>query len=334
MILSIWIGISPFSAQAAGVRIDLSPKKDSYTVGELVTVSGTVTSGNPIYGVVGGLSYNPAVLQYVSGGSVSADNEVKITDTECNGETHRGYSITFKVIGAGDCYLRFSAEWSDGSTKESGTGGYVIQTNSPPVLSEDDSFSPIADFLYQIADDGLCITGYTGQNSSVKIAESYSINGINYKVARIDELAFESTTITDISLPQTVLSVGNYAFFHCTSLKRVALWNKYAVIGLKAFGYSFGSEKINGLNLVGYYGSTLQDYATENGMSFEILNRPVGKGDLTGKGEISISDLIVMRWQLLNIVFLQDEYFSAADINDDHVVDIKDMLRLKKLFLR
>ncbi|MBR7071813.1 MAG: cadherin-like beta sandwich domain-containing protein [Clostridia bacterium] len=131
LVFSVWMGVLSLSVQAAGVVIGLSPKKDSYAVGEQVTVSGTVTSGNPIYGVTGSLSYNSAVLQYVSGGSVSAGSEVKITDTECNGETRRGYSITFKVIGEGDCYLKFSAECSDGSTKESGAGGYTIKAAKP-----------------------------------------------------------------------------------------------------------------------------------------------------------------------------------------------------------
>lgn len=147
VILSVMLGFSAFLVQAEkpSASIGLSPKKDSYAVGEQITVTGTVSWGNSIIAVTGNLTYNTSVLQYVSGGGSVSGGTVNIFDFECSGENRRSYNITFKVVGEGDCYLKFFAECADGNSTSSGTGGYTIKAANPVAPPPTSSNTPTAE---------------------------------------------------------------------------------------------------------------------------------------------------------------------------------------------
>lgn len=75
------------------------------------------------------------------------------------------------------------------------------------------------DFEYEENSDGITITKYTGSATTIDLA-----NGIDGKnIVAIGNRAFEDNyTISKVILPETVSSIGSYAFANCKSLTKVS----------------------------------------------------------------------------------------------------------------
>lgn len=57
-------------------------------------------------------------------------------------------------------------------------------------------------------------------------------------------------------------------------------------------------------------------------------------GDITGKGEVNIADIVALRQHLLNSKKLSSEYLTAADANRDGSVNIADIVALRQHILK
>ena len=55
----------------------------------------------------------------------------------------------------------------------------------------------------------------------------------------------------------------------------------------------------------------------------------VVKGDLNGDGTVSVSDMLMLKSQLLNMTQLEGAYAEASDVNGDGVISITDFLQVK-----
>ena len=76
-----------------------------------------------------------------------------------------------------------------------------------------DLATELADFEYTINDDGICITKYKGDKSTVEIP-----NG----VVRLESQAFKKCTfLTSITIPASVKSIWSDAFYECDNLKTI-----------------------------------------------------------------------------------------------------------------
>ena len=74
--------------------------------------------------------------------------------------------------------------------------------------------------------------GYYGENSSVVIPSEYK----GYKVKEIDTGAFcWCKAITNVTIPDTVTSIGDYAFYYCESLTNITIPNGVTNVGSYAF---------------------------------------------------------------------------------------------------
>lgn len=96
-------------------------------------------------------------------------------------------------------------------------------------------------FTYSLDGDNAVITGYTGTEKDVIVPDT--IDG--HKITGIDEFAFfMNYGITSITLPESVESIGDYAFFHCTMLRDVTFQSDtLSFIGTSAFeGCKYISE--------------------------------------------------------------------------------------------
>lgn len=88
------------------------------------------------------------------------------------------------------------------------------------------------DFTYEEAKDGITITGYTGEAKKVVIPDK--INGT--EVISIGNKAFwECTSLTGVTIPEGVTSIGDRAFNDCTSLTSVTIPEGVTSIGDDAF---------------------------------------------------------------------------------------------------
>ncbi len=90
-----------------------------------------------------------------------------------------------------------------------------------------------ASFTYSLSGDKAVITGYTGTDSQVTVPDT--IDG--YAVSQIGEFAFfMNTNITEITLPETIEVIDDYAFFKCSKLSKVSIEkNSTLRIGTSAF---------------------------------------------------------------------------------------------------
>ncbi len=72
-------------------------------------------------------------------------------------------------------------------------------------------------------------------DGNIVIPESVSFNGKTYRVASIGSEAFAYYGLTSVSIPNTVNTIGDYAFSGCVDLNKVTIPNSVTTIGIYAF---------------------------------------------------------------------------------------------------
>ncbi len=89
--------------------------------------------------------------------------------------------------------------------------------------------------------DGGIILKYNGTNTEIVIPDT--IDGV--KITGIGASVFqENTTITSVVIPDTVTTIGEQAFYKCTSLKELKLSKNLAKCGKNAFAYCSGLTEV------------------------------------------------------------------------------------------
>lgn len=123
--------------------------------------------------------------------------------------------------------------------------------------------NPESDFTYTISDNSVIITGYKGTAPDVIIPYKIGV----YPVTKIGENAFQKSSLTNITIPNSVTSIGNYAFsssslksidipesvtsigdhafYHCKSLNSVNIPSRVASLGSYVFGYCSSLTSVN-----------------------------------------------------------------------------------------
>ncbi|MDD6489638.1 MAG: leucine-rich repeat domain-containing protein [Clostridia bacterium] len=98
------------------------------------------------------------------------------------------------------------------------------------------------DFEYEInSDNTVKITKYIGKSTNVVIPST--IGGKT--VTSIGNSAFKDcSSVTEITIPDSVISIGNFAFSSCTSLKEIKIPDSVQKIGSSVFRWCTGLETI------------------------------------------------------------------------------------------
>jgi hypothetical protein len=89
-------------------------------------------------------------------------------------------------------------------------------------------------FAFSTNNGALTITGYTGLGGDVVIPSE--ANGLT--VVNVGDYAFQFvTSLTRVTIPDSITNIGSYAFYKCYGLTSVKLGNGIANIGIWAFAY-------------------------------------------------------------------------------------------------
>jgi hypothetical protein len=116
----------------------------------------------------------------------------------------------------------------------------AVQTIGSAVSVTTDSAVSVTNFDVDDFDSSTgTITGYNGSDSEVVIPSE--INGV--KVTSIGDWTFgySNNLMRSITIPNSVTSIGNYAFAGCSSLTSITISNSVTSIG----GHSFSSVNTN-----------------------------------------------------------------------------------------
>ena len=153
----------------------------------------------------------------------------------------------------------------------------------------------------------------------------YPVTGIGYQAF------FDCTSLTSITIPDSVTSIGSTAFSVCTSLTSVTIPDSVISIGYRAFGYYYDDnwdiQKIENFTIYGYTGSAAETYANENDFTFisigDVPEPPTTQGDLNGDGKVSVADARSMLFAIAG-GNADNQYIAIADLNGDGKLSIAD----------
>lgn len=136
--------------------------------------------------------------------------------------------------------------------------------------------------------------GYRGK---VVIPETVSYGGKNYTVTAIADNAFYSysndyrNALTEITLPNTLISIGQYAFGYCEALKEVLMPNSVTSISYLSFAGCSNLSKVelsNALTSISY-GAFMECYALKQ-IDIPLSVKSIGTYAFSGCG---FADLII-----------------------------------------
>ena len=178
------------------------------------------------------------------------------------------------------------------------------------------------DYIFSVSDGVYTLCNYIGNETSIVLPESY--NGMSYVIGNN---AFSSCkSLTSITIPNSVTTIGNYAFYNCTNLK--AIYSK-AEIPAQIDYYTF-CDRYNATLYVPK-GSKAAYLATDFWSNFtNIVEMDFDiTGDITGDGIVNVGDITTIASMILDESLIND----AADINDDGVVNVGDITTLVSIIL-
>ena len=98
-------------------------------------------------------------------------------------------------------------------------------------------------------------------------------------VASIDRVCSDCDSLKEVKLPDSLSAIGSGALMNCPSLKSITIPKSVRYIGPKAFGYYYvekdgtdAIEKTDGFVVKGCKNTAAEQYALDNGFSFEAMD--------------------------------------------------------------
>lgn len=93
-----------------------------------------------------------------------------------------------------------------------------------------------------VAEGNSSDTPYTGD---ITVPQTVTHDGTTYTVTSLGSSAFDGTTVTSVTLPQSLVKIGDYAFYDCKQLTTLEIPQSVATIDRKAFSNCSALTSIN-----------------------------------------------------------------------------------------
>lgn len=230
--------------------------------------------------------------------------------------------------------------------------------------SNNKDISLLSDYDYHFEDDDIVIDKYNGSSEDIILFSQYQFENSIYYLTKIGDYAFEGASITSIKLPnglckigegafydcdalcqilipKTVTNICDYAFDDCNNLIKVMIENKDCLIGESAIGYyaittGTGRNKkteyftVDDIIVVGNSNSTAEQYANSNGLQFSNILKFFPLGDVNADLLVDIRDLVCLKKFIVGI----DDYTIRCDIDDNGELNSIDLIELTRLLLK
>ena len=143
------------------------------------------------------------------------------------------------------------------------------------IPAQADAAEPAGGFAYDLYGDHAEITAYLSDEARIEIPKT--IEGL--PVTAIGQWAFsEYTWVTDVTLPDTLTSIGSCAFYHCTGLAGIYFSGDAPEIAYDAFAYAEATVYYPANNPT-WAGDVMQDY--EGALTWVVYD-PVHAHEYTG----------------------------------------------------
>ena len=139
------------------------------------------------------------------------------------------------------------------------------------------------------------------------------------------------SNLTDVSLPNTIKTIGKEAFAYCYYLRCVSVPSSVTSIGDDAFwsGYysTYDGSKINYARIYTTKNSYAESWAKNNKVTSKLL------GDVNDDGKINSKDASLVLRNYVGTEKLDDYKMFAANVNNDGKINSKDASLILKYYV-
>ncbi len=153
--------------------------------------------------------------------------------------------------------------------------GITTLENIPYTLSCVEQINVSEDNLYYSAENGILYD--KTKTVLIKCPKSdITEMVIPETVVAVSGSAFTGcTALSTVKLGENVTSIGNNAFYGCNQLSEIVIPSAVTFMGERSVGYSSEGNLIDGFKIYGTDGTTAEEYALENGITFVDVNKDV-----------------------------------------------------------
>lgn len=157
-----------------------------------------------------------------------------ITNGTCSGDSSIQQDSTANLtLTAGSDYVRPTNITVTGATFTYNSNTGAIALSNPTGNVTVTATCPERALSFRTDGNSAYVTGIGTYNKAAVVIPATSPDG--YTVVGIDDGAFGGTSITSVSIPDSVLTIGRWAFYDCTALVGITLPNSISSIGSNAF---------------------------------------------------------------------------------------------------
>lgn len=156
-----------------------------------------------------------------------------------------------------------------------------------------------------------------------KLIRKYNINTSEFYYEPIEIFIF----VPEVIIGKNVKYIGKDSLIDFFNLKKITVLSENVVLDDSKIGLNSSGNPISGVTIYGYYRSTAEAYAQENGFDFKAI------GDISGSNKIDLSDAVEIAKYIVGKRTFVDDEITIADYNADGEVDLLDAVKIAETIL-